>query len=1059
MKRMERENLPEGIAPFWFWNGDMKPAEIARQVALMKQAGVGGFFIHPRQGLTLPYLSEAWFERIRFAVAEAKKQGLPVWIYDEYPYPSGMSGGEVLAGHPEYEARTLEAFSAETGEGEFSLDLPFGSVVFARAYPVSGGSIDWGREIDLLPCVGICRGEKIFQTTGLTAYNRKRFFEGGSFKRLCFAFRPGRWRVFAFVEVPLRHMKFFGGFVDPLNREAVRAFIRTTHEKYRARLGDEFGRTVKGFFSDEIDLVPHGGKIRWSPLLPALFERRCGYSLIDRLPALVTGMDGGFRQSGAKVRYDYWNVMTDAFIESYDRQVERWCTENGLKYAAEKPVLRSAQLASISLPGCDAGHQKVGSAFRVSPDYRANPKVTSSAAHFYGKPCALCEAYHSVGWSMTLQDMKWMADWLAVQGVGFLVPHAFFYTTDGLAKHDAPPSSFFQQPYWKHMGRLTAYLRTVFAALDPQKRRIELLLIDPTTSRWTAMGESEGLRDKLAADFAALQEALLRRHFDYYIADPRLLPEFRAESDRLRRGKDVFRALVMPPMTNLEDEAVRAVRDFAQAGVPVFAAGCLPVERVDEADPCTVFSQLSGLDAERIAGRYRGAAGGEVGDAGAAQSGFTFCARVEDLPEALEAQGFRSLSVTYGSAASQNAPQAEEILAAQAAGGAPGETACCFCVNVGKAAVPARIRWRTGCDTGRIYEKEPETGALCAVEGVRCDVSGIVEFSAEFGPFVSKLFVCMKPGGGLKEPAAVPAAPFAEAELPADGWSLRLGGPNALRLGKWSLIVAPAGSDGPWADCGTVDCATVIHQVRQGGAPLPVKYADYFGCPEELLFPPLCCRYRAAFICGGTAGPVYLVMEPGGITGNWRLRVNGHTLADGDFARRAFYLPSNLAAEVTPYLREGENEIEVEVETSKSFDGLVNPLYLFGEFGVYRAERPGVWSLAKLPETAAVPQREGDGLPFFAGERILSRPMICKKDGRALRLSLPEGVCFDAAELFFNGRSAGVQAWNPFSWEIPVEQVLEGENRVELRVATTLLGLFEGQRFDYEAHRSVDLDG
>ena len=99
------ENRPR---PFWFFNGDMDKDEIRRQILMFKEQGLGGFFICARQGLKVPYLSSEWFEICAFAVQTAKECGLEVWLYDEYPYPSGMSGGEVTIRHPEAKQKTLE---------------------------------------------------------------------------------------------------------------------------------------------------------------------------------------------------------------------------------------------------------------------------------------------------------------------------------------------------------------------------------------------------------------------------------------------------------------------------------------------------------------------------------------------------------------------------------------------------------------------------------------------------------------------------------------------------------------------------------------------------------------------------------------------------------------------------------------------------------------------------------------------------------------------------------------------------------------------------------------
>jgi len=41
--------------------------------------------------MTVPYLSEAYFDCYRLAVEEAKRLGLHVWLYDEYNWPSGTA--------------------------------------------------------------------------------------------------------------------------------------------------------------------------------------------------------------------------------------------------------------------------------------------------------------------------------------------------------------------------------------------------------------------------------------------------------------------------------------------------------------------------------------------------------------------------------------------------------------------------------------------------------------------------------------------------------------------------------------------------------------------------------------------------------------------------------------------------------------------------------------------------------------------------------------------------------------------------------------------------------
>ena len=66
----------------------------------MFEKGIRSFVIHARVGLTVPYLSETWFDRCGLALDEAAGRGMKVWLYDEDNWPSGYAGGRVLARNP-----------------------------------------------------------------------------------------------------------------------------------------------------------------------------------------------------------------------------------------------------------------------------------------------------------------------------------------------------------------------------------------------------------------------------------------------------------------------------------------------------------------------------------------------------------------------------------------------------------------------------------------------------------------------------------------------------------------------------------------------------------------------------------------------------------------------------------------------------------------------------------------------------------------------------------------------------------------------------------------------
>ena len=83
--------------PFWSWNDHLQVPELTRQVADMKDHGMGGFFMHSREGLETPYLGDEWMTCIRETVKKAKETGMSAWLYDEDRWPSGYAGGRVPA--------------------------------------------------------------------------------------------------------------------------------------------------------------------------------------------------------------------------------------------------------------------------------------------------------------------------------------------------------------------------------------------------------------------------------------------------------------------------------------------------------------------------------------------------------------------------------------------------------------------------------------------------------------------------------------------------------------------------------------------------------------------------------------------------------------------------------------------------------------------------------------------------------------------------------------------------------------------------------------------------
>ena len=88
-------------APLWDWNEQISEEGIDFQMKEFKNAGIGGVFVHPRPGLLTEYLSDDWFRLFDYTVQKGKELDMKVWIYDENSYPSGFAGGHVPAEMPD----------------------------------------------------------------------------------------------------------------------------------------------------------------------------------------------------------------------------------------------------------------------------------------------------------------------------------------------------------------------------------------------------------------------------------------------------------------------------------------------------------------------------------------------------------------------------------------------------------------------------------------------------------------------------------------------------------------------------------------------------------------------------------------------------------------------------------------------------------------------------------------------------------------------------------------------------------------------------------------------
>ncbi|GGG25549.1 glycosyl hydrolase [Paenibacillus abyssi] len=1049
-----------GIHPFWFWNGEMEDRQIIHQIHEMADKGVGGFFICPRQGLMVPYLSDAWFRKVKLAVETAASRQMEVWLYDEYPYPSGIAGGEVTLAHPEAKHYTLVHRMEKIRGGQTStLELPWARLLSAKAVPVhmETGERAWDQALDISANVGNHQAERIFQKAGLTAYNKKRFFTYKTVKKLHWTAPEGEWEIHCFLEEEIEDFKYYGTFVDPCNEEAMKTFIALTHERYALSIGEHFGSTVKGVFTDEIGLL---GKVPWSPQIPAYFKERNGYDLQDHLHALLY-QDS---EHSAKVRYDYYQTVHLLLRTAYHKQVHDWCEKYGLRYVAEVPSVRMTTQLYSHVPGGDSGHEKLGRSLdwildRYGLSLRYNPKMISSLGNQLARERVLIECFHSVGWSMTLQDAKWMIDRLAAMGTNFFNFHAFFYTLDGLTKHDAPPSQFLQNPYWKHFNRLADYVKRISYVMSSGCPVRSIAVVDPTTTFWTHMGnplhefqyggqdEEEKQRlERLKRHWLSICKALTQHRKDFDHLDPELLCEAEIADGVIRVGRAAYTVLVLPPLSNLESGAWEKIKAFLDQGGTVIANGLLPYESLDG----TIQVEKEMLEAfglDRPTGpdywgdsQHTGAAGLVKGTKEAYFIGSDHTGELMSLLDSL--------------------------LPAQVKLETDGKTP--FLMQERRLEDDSRLVFisnqegdehQTFLDLGQ--HKQPiealrlnlETGESEAVTVDRTEKRWRIPLY--FAAYASYLI-------HIKEAAAADT----DAQLEGNAWVWKLNAKeawdiqpeqdNVIRFDTFELRLNTGNA---WNERGTqVQVKTFIDQCEDiaGVQELSLQFKQLFGTPMKMQNAyPMRVQYTAEFNVEKLPQICYLLKDCSAIAGDYVIMINGHPVTEAHFQPKLVYDYKNQGADIQAFIREGSNILTVEVTVEHDCDGLVDALYICGDFGVHFTDgsSPVLGAAPKLAELHAGPYQ---GYVYYAGtltfKRKVTLAMIPVSREFVVRFTDWDADFHDCAEVFVNGHSLGVQPWTPYEWKGSSSLLAEGENIIEVKVTNTLIGMLEGKYFDYESH-------
>ncbi len=407
--------------PFWFFNDEFSEEKVKTMLEDYVKKGVNGFVLHPRIGVpeSMQYLSEEFFDAIKFIVKTADELKMKVILYDEAQYPSGSAHGEVVRLNPEFAAKGIHLVEKENvasldASEEIIVTLDDGAVI---AYGFTGGNI---------------RGIHFGEDDG----------EAGA---------PAA--------------------ADILNKDAVALFIRLTHDAYYKHLSQYFGNTVIGFFTDEPSTVGrNAGTFRsWNPSMKEKLVNLGGD--LKELEGLFRGTKSAGRADIIKAAENhttrlYEKIEKEELRENFYGQLSKWCEEHGISFMghpAESDDIEEELYFHI--PGQDLIMRRVAPETGGLKEFDSlQAKLAADIARHLGRRRNANECFgvcnrKNIPWYFTAEDMIWYINWLTFRGVNLLIPHAFYYSLAGARKEERPPDVGQGNIWWEHYKQISDYIK------------------------------------------------------------------------------------------------------------------------------------------------------------------------------------------------------------------------------------------------------------------------------------------------------------------------------------------------------------------------------------------------------------------------------------------------------------------------------------------------------------------------------------------------------------------------------------------------------------------------
>jgi len=386
-------------------------------------------------------------------------------------------------------------------------------------------------------------------------------------------------------------------YVDTLNGQVIGEFLKSTHEKYREKLGGDF-KKMKGFFTDEPQASRNG--IPWSFNLEKEYEKLYGEQIREHLPKLFYRIEGY-----EEFRFRFWQLVRDLFTDSFMGTIGKWCKENGSELTGHM-VLEEDYYEHILANGCCMPSYEfmdipgMDHLCRGMPSVQTEMQLTSIANQL-GLKQILSETFAACGWNVSFEDLRKLYEHQMVHGVNLLCQHLEGYSLRGIRKRDYPASLFRHQPWWNDYRLFNDMVSRIGLLIAEGEVDFKILVLHTIESGWLVSDnrtETDAYAKKMLAVMNALEDAQLH----YHLGESRIIKRHGSiENGKFNIGTQSYSIVVVPAAKCLDENTFNMLCAFKNQGgtvifteeIPQFLNGIKSDRVIDFAKDCIVTKSVN----------------------------------------------------------------------------------------------------------------------------------------------------------------------------------------------------------------------------------------------------------------------------------------------------------------------------------------------------------------------------------------------------------------------------------------------------------------------------------